>query len=171
MSGTLAVEEHNQCVTHESSSCSSDNRTTTITIRIPLWLLQRLKEKGVSNISKFARKLMLQEVEGELTKEEEIEYQLDVLREEMTKLHNYHKTLLAHGSYAKDYLEKLKDGNVVTHKPFSYSKSQNLTLSREELELVEETVKLREKLSNQYCEKLKELLKLKKKDMDSFQLM
>jgi hypothetical protein len=150
-------------VTHNSSSCSSDNRTTTITIRIPLWLLQRLKEKGVSNISNFARKLMLQEVEGELTKEEELEYQLSMLREEMTKLHNYHKTLLAHGSYAKDYLEKLKDGNIVTHKPFQYSKSQYPTLSKDELELVDETVELREELSKQYREELKELLLLKKK--------
>jgi hypothetical protein len=163
MSGTLAVEEHNQCVTHESSRSRINNKSITISIRIPFWLLQRLKEKGVSNVSNFARKLMLQEVESELTKEEELEYELQMLKEEMTKLHKYHKTLLTHGSYAKDYIEKLKDGNIVTHKPFYYSKPSNLTLSKEELELVDETVKLRQRLTKQYCEKLSMLLKLKDK--------
>ena len=161
MGQTTVTEEYKECVTHNSSSCSNDDRTTTISIRIPLWLLQRLKEKGVSNISNFARKLMLQEVEGELAKEQELEYQLNMLREEMKTLHNHHKTLLTHGSYAKDYLEKLKDGNIVTHGSFHYSKSQSPTLSQEELELVDETIRMREELSKQYQQKLKELLRLK----------
>lgn len=165
MSETLTVEQHNNCVTHYSSSSSGNlkNKTVTISVRIPSWLYKRFKEKGVSNISSFVRKLLLMEVETDLTREEELEAQLENLKSEMEKLQHHHTTLLKHGSYAKDYLEKLKDGNIVTHKPFRYSKPSNPTLSKEELELVDETVKLRERLSKQYREKLSMLLKLKDK--------
>ncbi len=80
----------------------------------------------------------------------------------MDKLQEYHSTLLRHGSYAKQYLDRLKDGIIVTHKPFQYSKSGQLALTKEEQQLVDETVKLREELAKQYAEKLGELLSLKK---------
>lgn len=165
MSGTIAVEEHSQCVTHKSSSGSRDYRskTTTITIRIPVWLYERLKEKGILNVSNFVRRLLIMEIEGNLTKEAEIEAELEQLKTEMGKLQNYHSTLLKHGSYAKDYKEKLKDAFIVSHKPFHYSKTHSPSVRIEEIQLVEETVELREKLSKQYREKLKELLELKKK--------
>ncbi|MEM3573724.1 MAG: hypothetical protein QXJ62_05820 [Nitrososphaeria archaeon] len=165
MSGTIAVEAHNSCVTYNESSSRRNyrNKTVTITVRIPVWLYERLKEKRISNISKFVRRLLLIEIEGcKLTREEELEAELEQLKEEMDRFQDYHSTLLKHGSYARDYLEKLKDGNIVTHKPFHYSKPGQLALSKEEQELVDETVKIREKLAKQYGKKLKELLTLKK---------
>jgi len=139
------------------------DKTITVSIRIPFWLYKRLKEKEITNISNFIRKLLLMEIGGSLTREEELEAQLEYLKTEMEKLQNYHSTLLKHGSYAKDYLEKLKDRNIVTHKPFRYCKPENPVLSKEEQELVDETIRLREQLANQYGEKLKELLMLKSK--------
>ncbi|MEM3601348.1 MAG: hypothetical protein QXN87_01590 [Candidatus Bathyarchaeia archaeon] len=169
VSGTIAVEAHNSCMTHESSSGSRNygNKTTTITIRIPVWLYERLKKKGILNISNFVRKLLVMEIEGEQSREEELESQLENLKIEMEKLQNYHSTLLKHGSYAKEYLEKLKDGTMITHKPFSYSKPGQLALSKEEQELVDETVKIREELAKQYGKKLKELLTLKRSRLEN----
>jgi len=161
VSETIGVEKQIKCVTHNNSRCSS-NETITMSIRIPTWLLQKIKEKGTSNISHFVRKLLLKEVECPSTTEEELEYELQRLKKEMEDLQDYHKTLLKHGSYAKDYLEKLKDGITVTHNPFNYSKALSPTLSQEEIGLVDETVKIREELAKQYCGKLKELLKLKR---------
>ncbi|MEM2741975.1 MAG: hypothetical protein QXD95_07495 [Nitrososphaeria archaeon] len=166
MSGTIAVEEHNSCVTYNNRSRNYRNKTVTITVRIPVWLYERLKEKGISNISKFVRKLLLIEIEGcKLTREEELEAELEQLKEEMDKLQEYHSSLLKHGSYAKDYLEKLKDGTTVTHNPFRFSKPGQFTLSKEEKELVDKAVKLREELNKQYKEKLREWLALKEESI------
>ena len=168
MSETVAVEAHDTCVTHKSSSCSrnyTSKKTTTITVRIPVWLHKRLNEKGIVNISGFVRKLIIMETEGELSREEEIEAQLERLKEEMEKLQNYHSTLLKHGSYAREYVEKLKDGTIETHRPFHYSKPRQLALSKEEQELVSEAVKLREELNEQYKEKLREWLALKRESL------
>jgi hypothetical protein len=155
------------CVTDSTSSCSSrkqarDERTTTVTVRVQIWLLQKLREKGIANTSRFIRKLLTREIEAELTKEEKLETELDELKYEMKGLQDYHKTLLAHGSYAKDYMNKLKDGINVSHSPFTYSKEQQPSISREELEIVKETVSMREELNTKYREKLRELLKLKR---------
>ena len=121
-----------------------------------------MKEKGVEDFSKFIRQLLINEVQDELSAEEKLECELQRLREEMASLHKHHKTLLAHGTYAKDYLMKLKDGNVVSHKPFNYSKAQIANITPEEMELVVETVRLREELAKEYRQRFKELLKLKR---------
>lgn len=169
MSGTITVEAHDSCGTYDESSSRSRNyrnKTLTVSVRIPVWLYERLKEKRISNISKFVRKLLLIEIEDcKLTREEELEAELEQLKEEMDKLQKHHSTLLKHGSYAKEYLENLKDGTIVTHKPFRYSKPGQLALSKEEQELVDETVKLREELNKQYKEKLREWLALKKESI------
>jgi hypothetical protein len=163
VSETMAIEEHTTCVTHESSSCSRyGSKTTTITIRVPLWLFQKLKEKGVQDISRFVRQFLVREIHSGFSEEEGLEYELQTLKDEMSNLQEHHTTLLKHGSYAKDYLNKLKDGVSVTHKPFTYSKAQTPTLSQEEIGLVNETVNLREELARQYCSKLKQLLEVKK---------
>ncbi len=80
MSSTIAVEEHSSCVTHKSSSSRNYSKTVVISIRMPLWLYDRLKERGISNLSEFIRKLLLMEVEGELTKEEGLEAELEQLK-------------------------------------------------------------------------------------------
>ncbi|MEM3773460.1 MAG: hypothetical protein QXX92_00440 [Candidatus Bathyarchaeia archaeon] len=168
MSGTIAVEEHSKCVTYNVSSSRSRNyrnKTVTITVRVPVWLYERLKEKGIYNISKFVRKLLLVEIEGKLTREQELEAELEQLTEEMDKLQKHHSTLLKHGSYAKIYVENLKDGTIVTHNPFRFSKPGQLALSKEEKELVDEAVKLREELNKQYKEKLREWLALKEESI------
>lgn len=167
MSGTIAVEAYNSCcVTYDGSSGSRKySKSVSISIRIPFWLYKKLKEKGVSNFSKFIRKLILMDIGGELTKEEELETELEQLKEEMDKLQKYHSTLLRHGSYAKDYLEKLKDGSIVTHKPFHYFKPGQLALSKEEQELVDQAVKLREELNKKYKEKFREWLLIKKESI------
>jgi hypothetical protein len=121
-----------------------------------------MKEKGVADFSKFIRQLLINEVHDELPAEEKLECELQQLQEEMKSLQKHHKTLLAHGTYAKDYLMKLKDGITVTHKPFNYSKAQIPNISPEEMELVVETVQQREDLAKKYREKLRELLKLKR---------
>jgi hypothetical protein len=153
-------------VTHNNSSSSrrpkTHNRTATISIRVHVWVLERLREKGITNVSNLVRKLLVKEVEGELTREERLMADLNELRSEMKGLQDLHKTLLAHGSYAKDYLNKLKDGTYVSHRPFKFSKEQNPSISQEEMELVDGTVELREALAKQYREKLRELLTLKK---------
>lgn len=168
MSGTIAVEEHSKCGTYDESSSRSRNyrnKTVTISVRIPFWLYEKLKKKGILNISNFIRKLLIMEIESELSKEEELEAQLENLKLEMEKLQNHHSTLLKHGSYAKDYLEKLKDGTIVTHKPFRFSKPGQLALSKEEKELVDKAVKLREELNKKYTEKFREWLALKEESI------
>lgn len=154
-----------KCVTHDNSSGGSgiyDNKTVTISIRIPAWLYDKLKRKGVLNISQFIRKLVEREIEGELDEEERLEADLNDLKVEMERLQEYHSTLLKHGSYAQNYLEKLKDGNIVSHRPFYYSKHSQPTLSGNEQALVTETIRLREQLAKIYAEKLQRLLELKK---------
>jgi len=164
MTETRTVEEQSTCVTYRDSSCSSyfDNKTTPISIRLPLWLLQKLKEKGISNLSRYVKLLLIENIQGELSIEEKLDYELDSLKGEMAKLQDYNSTLLKHGSYAKDYYNKLKRGVSVTHRPFNFSKEQVPTLSQEELACVEETVNMREALNKQYREKLNQALKLKR---------
>lgn len=166
MSENVQVEKLIPCVTYNNSSSSrrssTDNRKATMSIRVNVWVLERLREKGITNTSNLVRKLLVKEVEGELTREERLIADLEVLKGEMKELQGLQKTLLAHGSYAKDYLNKLKDRTYVSHKPFKFSKEQSPSISQEEMELVNETVELREALAKQYSEKFRELLKLKK---------
>ncbi|MCS7115724.1 MAG: hypothetical protein N0A00_10100 [Candidatus Bathyarchaeota archaeon] len=167
MSGTVTVEENSSCVTYTNSGGRSSkhrNKTLTVSIRLPVWLYEELKAKGTSNISGFIRTLLARQLNVGSSEEERLEAELNELEAEMEKLQKYHSTLLKHGSYAQDYLEKLKDGNIVTHNPFKYSKPGQIPLSREEQKLVEETIKLREELSKVYAEKLRKLLELKRKN-------
>jgi hypothetical protein len=166
MSEDVQVEKLIPCVTYNNSSSSrrssTDNRKATISVRVHVWVLERLREKGITSISNLVRELLIKEVESELTREEKLMADLEWLTGEMKELQDLHKTLLVHGSYAKDYLNKLKDGTYVSHKPFKFSKEQSPSISQEEMELVNGTIELREALAKQYSEKLGELLKLKK---------
>jgi len=138
----------------------SRNKSTTISVRVPVWLYEKLREK-VQNISQFVRKLLILELEGELT-EEELEAKLNFLREEMDKLQEYKNTALKHGSYAEEYLNDLKDKQMVSHNPFYYSKKSTPTLKPEEQNIVEETTRLRNLLAQEYQQTLKRLIEIKR---------
>jgi len=139
----------------------SRDKSTTISVRVPRWLYEKLTQK-VQNISQFVRKLLILELEGELTEEEQLEAKLDLLREEMDKLQEYKDTALKHGSYAKEYLNDLKDKQMVSHNPFYYSKKSTPTLKPEEQNIVEETTRLRNLLAQKYQQTLKRLIEIKR---------
>ena len=102
------------------------------------------------------------ELEGELNEEEELEAKLDLLREEMDKLQEYKDTALKHGSYARGYLNDLKDKQIVSHEPFYYSKKSIPTLKPEEQNIVEEATRLRNLLAQEYLQTLKRLIEIKR---------
>jgi len=78
--------------------------------------------RGVPNVSEFMRRLVYDAVENLQCyfecEEVRLEVEVALLCEELNRVHDYSKALLKHGSYAKDYLQRLKGGIVVDRKPF-----------------------------------------------------
>lgn len=87
MSDTEAARKPMACVTYSNSSCSripsAYNKKASISARVHVWVLDKLREKGITNVSHLVNKLLVKEVEGELTKEERLMADLERLKGEM----------------------------------------------------------------------------------------
>jgi serine/threonine protein kinase HipA of HipAB toxin-antitoxin module len=134
---------------------SSD--TTTISVRLENAWFHKLKQKaGTTTLSDYIRKLIFENLKQELTRKEVIEFQLEELKLEMKRWHDYQKTLLKHGSYAQKYLEKIHDQQTVTHPPFSQHRGS--IIKPEEFHDLDRIILKREELNKEFHKLLKELL-------------
>jgi predicted CopG family antitoxin len=134
---------------------SSD--TTTISVRLDNAWFHKLKQKsGTATLSDYIRKLIFENLKQELSRKETIEFELEQLKAEMRKWHDYQKTLLKHGSYAQKYLEKIHDSQSVTHPPFTQHRGS--IIKPDEMNDLDRIVLKREELNKKFHELLKELL-------------
>lgn len=159
----------------DSGSAKSDNtgmtygtdvsatKTVTMSIRIPRWLFEKLKEKKTGNLSKFVRHLLVKNLGSRFSSKEQIESKLNCLGMEMNRLQKYQSTLLKHGTYAKIYYNNVKDRDIVTHGPFKFAsaRDRHISLTPEENKLLDRTREKREELAKQYARVLAEYLETK----------
>jgi len=125
--------------------------------------------KGVPNVSEFMRRLVYDAVENLPCyfecEEVRLEVEVALLCEELNRVHDYSKALLKHGSYAKDYLQRLKGGIVVDRKPFHLPEPPP-EISKDELGTVESVVEYRELLASRLNQKLGRLMELKRASLE-----
>jgi len=120
--------------------------------------------RSVPNISGFLRGLVYDAL-GRLPvvyemEEQRLELEIAFLADELRKVHSWQCLLLKHGSYAEAYLEKLKGGLLQDRKPHFLPEPPPF-IKQQELFVVEDIVKYREKLAAQLTEKLSRIMKLK----------
>jgi len=146
--------------TNRRSSCRA---LTTVCFKLNVDVYRLLKV-NVSNMSEFFRQIVYEAVEKlpvYLSMEEfQLEIEIARLADELTKVHNWQIKVLKHGSYAEAYLQKLKGGWVQDRKPF-FQRDPPPFIRPEELLVVEDIVKYREKLAKQLVLKLNRVMQLK----------
>jgi len=137
--------------------------TTRVSFRVSVDVYRLLKG-SVPNVSGFVRKVVYEAVQRLPVYYSMEEFQLEVeiarLADELGKVHRWQSLLLKHGSYAEAYLQKLKGGIVRDRKPH-YLPEPPPFVKPEELLVVEDIVKYREKLAKQLVDKLNRVMQLK----------
>ena len=146
--------------TNRRSSCRA---LTTVCFKLNVDVYRLLKV-NVSNMSEFFRQIVYEAVEKlpvYLSMEEfQLEIEIARLADELTKVHNWQIKVLKHGSYAEAYLEKLKGGLVQDRRPHFLPEPPPF-VRPEEIVVVEDIVKYREKLAKQLLVKVNRVMQLK----------
>lgn len=123
-----------------------------------------LLRESVPNVSGFLRKVVCEAVEKlpvYFSMEEfKLEVEIALLADELEKVHRWQSLVLKHGSYAEAYLEKLKGGLVQDRRPHFLPEPPPF-VKPEEIVVVEDIVKYREKLARQLLVKVNRVMQLK----------
>lgn len=131
-------------------------------------LIRRLKESDV-NVNALVNRALLSYV-GENSGDEELrlEAEVELLRDELDRVHGWQKSIVAHGSGARAYLEKVRGGEVFDRSPF-FEREPGMEYSVEDRRIVEKVVWYRELLAKKLRRAVCRLLRLKMEENRSFQ--
>ena len=158
---TVTPTENVRRQTHRRRSCSA--LTTRVCFRLSADVYRLLKS-SVPNVSGFLRKVVYEAVEQLPVyfdiEEFKLEIEIAQLADELQKVHRWQSLVLKHGSYAEAYLQKLKGGLVTDRKPHFLPEPPPF-VRPEEIVVVEDIVKYREKLARQLLLKVNRVMQLK----------